>query len=339
VRRLVTPRWIGTALVILVLAAVCVQLGRWQLHRLDERKARNEVTRSNLAAAPAPLDAIVGPDHVVGQQHDWRTAVVTGRYDASKQVLVRYRNVGDRPGFEIATPLVLADGSAILVDRGFLDRQGGELAPASIPPVPSGEVTVTGRLRRSEHGGHTSGGTPADGTARLINGPDYAAALGLKLYDGYLTVDHQNPPNDPAFGGFPGPEIDDGPHFFYALQWFFFALLAIGGLVYFSRQDVRGRDKPDSGKPGTDNPDPAPEPGTPGPGGTPGPHDAPGPGTPGRGTPGGGTKAPGTPGSDRPDDGAAPGSEPDGPERVGAGSADRGLRPDRGPADGGPGRD
>ena len=46
--------------------------------------------------------------------------------------------------------------------------------------------------------------------------------------------------NDPAFGGFPGPEIDDGPHFFYALQWFFFAVLALGGLVYFSRQEVRG---------------------------------------------------------------------------------------------------
>jgi cytochrome oxidase assembly protein ShyY1 len=53
-------------------------------------------------------------------------------------------------------------------------------------------------------------------------------------------VDKQVPANDPAFGAFPGPEIDDGPHFFYALQWFFFALLALGGLVYFSRQEVHG---------------------------------------------------------------------------------------------------
>ena len=116
--------------------------------------------------------------------------------------------------------------SAVLVDRGFLPRQGAELAPGNVPAVPTGEVTVTGRLRRSERGGHTSGGTPVDGTARLINGPDFARPLGLTLYDGYLTVDKQEPANDPAFGGFPGPEIDDGPHFFYALQWFFFALLA-----------------------------------------------------------------------------------------------------------------
>lgn len=233
-----TRRWIGSALVILVLAGACVQLGRWQLHRLDERKDRNHVTTSNLAAAPAPISEIVGPDHVIGPQHDWRTAVVTGRFDASKQIVVRYRNVNDRPGFEIVTPLILTDGTALLVDRGFLARQSSELAPTAIPAVPSGEVTVTGRLRRSEHGGHTSGGTPVDGTARLINGPDYSGVLGLKLYDGYLATDQQQPAADPAFGKFPGPEIDDGPHFFYALQWFFFALMAIGGLVYFSRQDL-----------------------------------------------------------------------------------------------------
>jgi cytochrome oxidase assembly protein ShyY1 len=239
-----TRRWIGSALVILVLAGACVQLGRWQLHRLHDREARNHVTTSNLAAPPAPISEIVGPDHVVGPQHDWRTAVVTGRYDASKQIVVRYRNVNDRPGFEIVTPLILTDGTALLVDRGFLARQSSELAPTAIPAVPSGEVTVTGRLRRSEHGGHTSGGTPVDGTARLINGPEYSGPLGLKLYDGYLAVDQQQPAADPAFGKFPGPEIDDGPHFFYALQWFFFALMAIGGLVYFSRQDLQKDEEP-----------------------------------------------------------------------------------------------
>jgi cytochrome oxidase assembly protein ShyY1 len=236
-------RWLTAALGVLVLAAVCILLGRWQLHRLDERKARNEVTRSNLAAAPAPIDQIVGPQGLVGDQHAWRTAIVTGTYDASKQVILKYRNVDDRPGFEIVTPLLLPDGKAVLVDRGFLDRQGAELMPSHVPAVPTGEVTVTGRLRRSENGGHTNGGTPDDGTARLINGPDFAKVLGLNLYDGYLTIDKQQPPNDAAFDSFPGPEIDDGPHFFYALQWFFFALLAIGGLVYFTRQNHKDEDQ------------------------------------------------------------------------------------------------
>ncbi|WBQ02216.1 SURF1 family cytochrome oxidase biogenesis protein [Kribbella sp. CA-293567] len=237
-RRLMNVRWFTSALVIVVLSVACLQLGRWQLHRLDSRKAHNEVIRKNLAAPVTPLTEIVGPDRVIGEQHDWRTATVTGRYDATKQVVVRYRNVNDRPGFEIVTPLLLPDGTAVLVDRGFLPKQGGELAPGTVPAAPSGEVTVTGRLRRSERGGHTNGGTPADGTARLINGAEYAPALGLTLYDGYLTVDQQEPAADPAFRGFPGPEIDGGPHFFYALQWFLFGLLAIGGLVYFSRQDV-----------------------------------------------------------------------------------------------------
>lgn len=242
-RRLLNIRWIVAALAVIALAGVCVQLGRWQLHRLDERKARNTVTRTNLAAPAAPIDQILGPPGVVGDQHAWRTVVLSGRYDASKQVVLKYRNVSDKPGFEIVTPLVLADGKAVLVDRGFLARQSSELMPLHVPAVPTGEVTVTGRLQRSERGGHTNGGTPDDGTARLINGPDYAKVLGLNLYDGYVTVTKQEPANDSAFGSFPGPEIDDGPHFFYALQWFFFALLALGGLVYFSRQQVTA-DKP-----------------------------------------------------------------------------------------------
>jgi cytochrome oxidase assembly protein ShyY1 len=239
VRRIVNIRWIAAALGVLLLATVCVELGRWQLHRLDERKARNTVTRTNLAAQPAPLDQILGPQGVVGDQHAWRTVVVSGRYDASKQVIMKYRNVQDRPGFEIVTPLVLSDGKALLVDRGFIARQSSELMPLHVPAVPSGQVTVTGRLQRSERGGNTTGGTPDGGTARLINGPDFAKVLGLNLYDGYVQITKQDPANDTTFEGFPGPEIDDGPHFFYALQWFFFALLAIGGLVYFTKTGGR----------------------------------------------------------------------------------------------------
>ena len=94
-------------------------------------------------------------------------------------------------------------------------------APSSLrcrfPPYRPARCTVTGRLQRSERGGHTNGGTPADGTARLINGPDFAKALDLNLYDGYID-------RGPAGTGAttrrsarsPGPEIDEGPHFFYA---------------------------------------------------------------------------------------------------------------------------
>ncbi|GAA3123089.1 SURF1 family protein [Kribbella aluminosa] len=249
-------RWIAAALGVLLLAVVCVELGRWQLHRLDERKARNAVTRTNLAAQPASIDQILGPPGVVGDQHAWRTVVVAGRYDASKQVILKYRNVQDRPGFEIVTPLVLPDGKALLIDRGFIARQSSELMPLHVPAVPSGQVTVTGRLQRSERGGSTTGGTPDNGTARLINGPDFAKVLGLNLYDGYLQITKQDPANDPSFSGFPGPEIDDGPHFFYALQWFFFALLAIGGLVYFTK--TGGRSDKSGAKSGAESGDEPP---------------------------------------------------------------------------------
>jgi cytochrome oxidase assembly protein ShyY1 len=238
-RRLLTLRWIAFTVVVLVLVGLFVQLGRWQLHRLDERHQRNAVTRSNLAAAPVALDAVIGADRRVERDNEWRRAVVTGHYDDRHQIVIRYRNVNNRPGFEIVTPLVLADGSAILVDRGFVARErNSSQLPPGVPDPAAGEVTVTGRLRHSE-GGEPAAATPVEGHARLINAPAIAAATGLQLVDGYMTVDEQIPAPAEGLAGLPLPEIDSGPHFFYAMQWFFFALLALGGLVYFAREELR----------------------------------------------------------------------------------------------------
>jgi cytochrome oxidase assembly protein ShyY1 len=238
VRSLLAPRRIAMALAVVLLAAACVQLGRWQLHRLGDRQDRNAVTQANLAADPVPLQEVVTAGQSVGREQEWRRVTATGRYDERNQVVIKYRNVRDRPGFEVVTPLLLPDGTAVLVDRGFLPRARGSSDVPPIPPAPSGQVTVTGRLRHSERG-DTPAVTPVDGQARLINAGAIAAASGLRLVDGYLTVDEQTPPPDEAWTQPPLPELDSGPHFFYALQWFFFALLAIGGLVYFTREDVR----------------------------------------------------------------------------------------------------
>lgn len=294
-RKLLTLRWLTAAAMIVVLAIVCFELGEWQLSRLDERRDLNEITRSNLAATPAPVLEIVGAQKLVGEAHDWRTATATGVYDESRQLVIRYRNVSNRRGFEIVTPLRLADGSVLLVDRGFLARGNNSSEVPPIPAAPAGQVTVTGRLRRSERGGDTKGVVPVDGSARLINAPAIAKATGQQLIDGYLLADSQQPAADPAFRQLPAPEIDSGPHFFYALQWFLFALLALGGLVYFTRRDVRGDGKSE-------------------------------PGPAGSGSPAVGSVGPGA-------------SETGAPEAVAAATADRGLRPDRGHADGGPGRD
>ncbi len=238
-RRLLTLRWIAFTLVVLVLAGVFVQLGRWQLHRLDERHQRNAITRSNIAAAPASLGEVLGPGRTVDRANEWRRVTVTGRYDPANQIVIRYRNVKDQPGFEIVTPLLLNDGTAILVDRGFIQRdRNNSQVPSGVPAPTAGQVTVTGRLLHSERG-ESAAITPVDGHARLINAPAIATATGLNLPDGYLALEEQVPPPAAGLTGLPLPELDSGPHFFYAMQWFFFALLALGGLVYFAWEDVR----------------------------------------------------------------------------------------------------
>ncbi|TWH66150.1 SURF1 family protein [Micromonospora olivasterospora] len=160
-RFLLTPRWLGILALTLVAAAVMVLLGNWQLDRYRGRTAINERIDAGTRMAPVPLrDAVPAPTGGNGtagpapaEEATWARVTVTGRYDAANVVLVRGRTVDSQVGFEVVTPLVLADGTAVLVDQGWVPpAPGGAIAQPQLPPVPQGEVTVVGRVHPSESG-------------------------------------------------------------------------------------------------------------------------------------------------------------------------------------------
>jgi cytochrome oxidase assembly protein ShyY1 len=69
---LLSRRWLVFAVVVAALAWVAVELGQWQFHRLDERKAENQVTATNLDAVPVPVDDVLSPDRPAGAKDEWR---------------------------------------------------------------------------------------------------------------------------------------------------------------------------------------------------------------------------------------------------------------------------
>lgn len=160
-RFLLTPRWLGILALTLVAATVMVFLGNWQLDRYRGRTEINERIDAGARMAPTPLrDALSAPTGGAGtagpapaEDKVWTRVTVTGRYDPSNMVLVRSRTVDSRVGFEVVTPLVLGDGTAVLVDRGWIPpAPGGATARPDLPATPSGEVTVVGRVHESESG-------------------------------------------------------------------------------------------------------------------------------------------------------------------------------------------
>ncbi len=226
-------------LTVLMLAYACLLLGRWQWHRLEGKKTGNAIIRANERAAPTPVDQVLR--HAVNPPDTEQYAVVsaTGTYDPSKTVIVRYQTRDGNAGVDVVVPLVTASGTALLVDRGWLSTSNQGATDASqVPPPPSGQVTITGWVRPNAGGGAAQ---VIDASTRAISSTQIEPAIGIPTYGGFVQLLTESPrPATPLTKADP-PDLSNGPHFFYALQWWFFGILALFGYGYLAWEEATGR--------------------------------------------------------------------------------------------------
>lgn len=248
-RFLTSPRWIAGILVVLLAAATMVRLGFWQLDRMHQKQDRNAAISTNLEATAQPAAEFIpaSSDQRPAPGNEWAKVSITGSYDESQTILIRQRSFDEGVGYEIVVPFAADDGRTYLVDRGYVvATAGAEVAP-EVPPAPSGTVTVTGNVRVPYDASAAATRIEYVGEYRSVRALDPAVLsdeLGTELAGGYLTVTAE----DPADGGavaaisrIPVPALDDGPHLSYAVQWWLFALLTLGGLVYVVRREAIDR--------------------------------------------------------------------------------------------------
>jgi surfeit locus 1 family protein len=211
------------AVVAVLAAIVFVNLGLWQLRRLDERRERNAVVEERIDTAAvdlAALETTLPPETL-----EYRRASAAGTYATNEEVLLRNRSRRGASGFHVLTPLVLDDGRAVIVDRGWvpLDVEGPPV-PGAEPPA--GRVTVLGYIAL---GGEDSG----DGVALRLSAVDLAR-LDAQTTGALLPV-YLELIDDGADGSLPlslePPELSEGPHLGYAVQWFVFAAIAVVGFI------------------------------------------------------------------------------------------------------------
>ena len=249
-RFLLSPRWIGLGLLMTLAAATMVGLGLWQLDRYHYRSDINARIDAATVNPPVPLTAAVdapsGSAGSVGAAPPAGAALprvtVTGEYDPSHEILARARTVNRRVGFEVITPLVLGDGTAVLVDRGWVpaSEDGAATAPA-VPPAPSGAVTVVGRVHAPES--RASAAEPFSGrlAVRRIAPQRLATAMPYPLYGAYVTLENQTPPADPAFVAVAPEHENAAMNAGYVAQWWIFAVLTLVGLGYLVVREARIR--------------------------------------------------------------------------------------------------
>jgi cytochrome oxidase assembly protein ShyY1 len=244
-RFLLSRRWLLFALVVVVLCYSAWWLGEWQFGRLADRKDANAVIRANEDKAPAPVTDVLAPSRPVSEDDEWRLVTATGTYDTADTVIVRYRTRDGASGIDVVVPLVTADGTALLVDRGWTAADNQGAGPGDVPPPPDGEVTVEGWVRTDAEGDSTA---VDDHSTRAISSDRIGDALGRTVYGGFVELKTED--GEPAAGLEPVelPELNNGPHFFYGLQWWFFGVLAAFGFCYLAFDEWRSRQR---GEPST----------------------------------------------------------------------------------------
>ena len=265
-RRFWRPWWVVSHVLVLALIVVMINLGFWQLRRLEERRDLNALQAERTAAAVVATDALSPEIAAAGVGAvEYRVVEVTGRYRASDEVAVRNRTLGGLPGVWLLTPLVPTEGPALVVNRGWVPQSSSD--PAARPPaaVPDGEVTVRGHVRLSEQRAGLGVADPAEGRLTSLARPDierYAAQLDYAVHPYYLQLTSQDPPpgDYPVMVALPAP--GDGPHLGYAAQWFIFTAIAVVGyplvLRHVSRRPDRGA-IPDEGTGLEEEADPVPD--------------------------------------------------------------------------------
>jgi cytochrome oxidase assembly protein ShyY1 len=248
-RFLLTPRWLGAAALAVAAAVIMVMLGNWQLHRYEERTAINDRIDAADSVQAVPLTSILAVPTAAGAAADspskrlaWTKVTVSGRYDPTHEVQARGRTVGGDVGFEIVTPLVLTDGTTVLVDRGWVPAPAsGALAAPTVPAAPTGDVMVVGQLHLSES--RPTAIEHRDGRldTRRISVPRLAHEMPYPVYGAYVLLTSQTPANDLAFTPIPIDHENSWQNGGYAVQWWLFACMALFAYGFQARKEAQAR--------------------------------------------------------------------------------------------------
>lgn len=226
-----TPKWIAGIVIAALAIVLFVNLGLWQLRRLDERRTLNATIAERMTGTPQDLDDVVVQFGTDPEELEYRRVTVTGEYDGSREVIVQARSLGGRSGHHAATPLRTIGGDLLVVNRGWVPIDVTD-PPIEGAEAPSGAVTVTGILRKSETFGPL-GSIPESGSLTRIGRldlPTLQTAWNAQLAPVFLALEVQAPAQP---GELPVPLIlpllVEGRHFSYAIQWFLFAaVVAVG---------------------------------------------------------------------------------------------------------------
>ena len=217
------------SLIAIALIVLCLIAAHWQYNRGVNRHARNAMIEKHIALPVMPLTTVSNDP----SSFEWQSVTTSGSFNSEKQILLRNRYSEGVYGFEVLTLFTSDNSGQFWVDRGWVKAGASATTAPQISPVPAGTVRILGRLRLDSSLPRGSFfALPAHGAGLIAK---LNAQSQLHTENFYIDLLSGSEKNLTPVVSAQLPELSDGPHMAYALQWLFFAGLIIYGRVLLRR--------------------------------------------------------------------------------------------------------
>jgi surfeit locus 1 family protein len=234
-------KWTATTILVILGTFVLIRLGFWQLDRLEQRKIFNQHYLEQLSSTPLDLNEFENKNELV--EMEYRNVEVSGYYDFQHEIYLQNQAWENLPGYRVVTPLVIENNvGVVFIDRGWIGLEDLDQIN-SINQEYDQIQEINGIIRKSQSGDdfglRSSIEIQNENRFYLfINLEQLQSVMEDEIYPIYVQLDGENNSIKP-FSKLPEIEITEGPHFGYAIQWFFFASLLGFGYPFFVRKQMK----------------------------------------------------------------------------------------------------
>jgi cytochrome oxidase assembly protein ShyY1 len=215
-------RWLIGHVIIFLLVVLMANLSLWQLRRLHQSEHYDVAVRAQMSAPPIGVT-----QQSIKTLPLYRNVNVVGSWDAPHTFFVRYPIHLGQEGYWMVEPVIVDNGGGtVLVNRGWIPLTQGQAMPQPTD-ADGGSVQIEGTIQAAQK----------DRTKNGTNGATPPIPTQTAITDRWVQLVSPAGPSDPV--PLDPPDLTNGSHFSYTLQWLSFCLIAIGGWISVLRRAKR----------------------------------------------------------------------------------------------------
>ena len=227
-------RWVAWLLLAVLFAIACGFLANWQFSRRTEALAKVTQVATLYDREPVAISSTTFKPEM-----EWLPVKLTGRYLPEKTLLVRNRPLNGAPGFLVLIPFEREDGLMVGIEAGWVPGDSRLDAPEAFPKPTSEKQTIWGHIRPSETTLNRDAPAGQIATMNMETLFEKSGLASAPAANFYVRLGESNFSEDGLPRLLSRPQLTEGNHLSYALQWIVFALMAFMALVWAVRQEIR----------------------------------------------------------------------------------------------------